>query len=97
MGLRSGGPPPQRALLLTCCLLSVVHAAKINKERCASQGFGETLTCGTCDKMRDALTGAEGMEDGSKAKAVETLVKECQGCCKNGLVSYIQGKFEVCD
>ena len=96
MGLRSGGSP-QRALLLTCCLVSVVHAAKINKERCASQGFGETLTCSTCNKMRDALEGAEGVGGTSKAKAVETLVKECQGCCKNGLVSYIQGKFEVCD
>ena len=51
-----------------------------------ARGFGETLTCGTCDRLRDAL-GEQG----------ETLEKECRGCCKNGQVSYIQGRFEVCD
>ena len=79
-------------LVLACCLLTVASSAgaKINRERCDSHGFGETLTCGTCDRMRDAL----GEDGGAEA---EVLVKQCTDCCKNGLVSYIQGKFEVCD
>ena len=80
--------PGGGTLVLACCLLTVATscAAKVNRERCAARGFGETLTCGTCDRLRDAL-GEQG----------EALEKECRGCCKNGQVSYIQGRFEVCD
>ena len=80
--------PGGGTLVLACCLLTVATscAAKVNRERCAARGFGETLTCGTGDRLRDAL-GEQG----------ETLEKECRGCCKNGQVSYIQGRFEVCD
>ena len=49
--------PGGGTLVLACCLLTVATscAAKVNRERCAARGFGETLTCGTCDRLRDAL------------------------------------------
>ena len=85
-------------LLLACCLLTVAAGGKINRERCAAHGFGDTLICGTCDRLRDALSGDSAGQDTEDMKTEsERLISECEGCCKHGQVSYIQGRFEVCD
>ena len=88
---------PVATVALLCCLAaaatSTAHAAKDSQQQdkkreqeCAALGFAPTLSCGTCKKI-----GAQVGDD-------HKVVGECQGCCTDsGAVSYIQGRFEVCN
>mgnify|MGYP000863194093 FL=1 len=59
----------------------------MKKQQCATFGYADSLTCSTCNKMKQAV-GKEG----------KNAVKECKSCCQSdGAISYIQGVFSLCD
>eukprot|EP00929_Paragymnodinium_shiwhaense_P106680 TRINITY_DN7227_c0_g1_i1.p2 TRINITY_DN7227_c0_g1~~TRINITY_DN7227_c0_g1_i1.p2 ORF type:complete len:175 (+),score=55.96 TRINITY_DN7227_c0_g1_i1:90-614(+) len=78
--------PPRRFLvwcLLSACLdlggLVLAASRKENQktEQCSELGFGDTLKCSTCARLREVLPSGEQ----SNAADAGKLLEECEGCC----------------